>query len=1233
MILGKGARSITAGRLGGYIARRHPLQPPPPGPQGDFVLEPPVRLRNPPIDPREGYRTSKMDLAEFERIVDARTRPLRLERLQGAAGAHLVSRLAAASRGPVLVVCPTEKRAEGFADALRAYGIAGVETLPRYDTPPFDRFSPHPELEARRMSLLYRLLAAEGEQDLVIVAPWTALLRRVLPRQELRERVTHLERGMTVDRDALLEVLVRAGYHHSAVVEERGEVASRGGILDFYPPQLARPVRLEFDFEEIGSIRSFDPQTQRSEAEHRNVIAIPPRGIRLPNDLESLAQRARELGRKSGIPESDIYHVTESIGRRGLPPGIENLETLFHTECETVFDYLPKNTQLFIDDPEAGRARCIEYASEVFEGHSKARYEDRLTNDPAELYASDEEAWERALQLKPILLDPLGIAETLATSDLAREQSLEVRAPDHRELRREIKERQGTGRALAPLAQRVQEWCDAGRRVRFTCPSLSSAERLSDILTDYGIELPIRSARPCGADLPQPGEMDLVVAGLTDGFELPLESLVIVTEQDLFGARLRRRLVRTRRRGQAVERLAQIQDGDFVVHAEHGIGQYGGLTKLSVGPFDQEFMLVHYDKSDRLYLPISRLEQIQRYTGADDKAPKLDRLGGNGWTKTKSRVKKAVADMADDLIAVIAARQTLEGFEYPAVDASYEEFEARFPYEDTPDQSSATVAVMEDLSSVRPMDRLVCGDVGFGKTEIACRAAYRVTSASRQVAFLVPTTVLCNQHVKTLRQRFEGTAVEIGALSRLSTPKEIRDVREGLASGRVDIVIGTHRLLSKDVTFRNLGLVIIDEEHRFGVAHKERLKQMRKLVDVMTLTATPIPRTLQLSMTGLRDLSVINTPPPDRTSVRTQVCRFSDEVVRDAIQREMRRNGQVFFVHNRVETIDEFAEYLRRVVPEANIEIGHGQMAPQDLDNVMLRFVEGKTDVLLCTAIIESGLDIPNANTILIHRSDHFGLAQLYQLRGRVGRSDRRAYAYLLLPPQGSMTADARRRIEAIQDLSELGAGFRLAMEDLEIRGAGNLLGGQQSGQIASVGYDLYVEMLQAAIAELQGKPAETAIEPEIRLPLPALLPEGYVDDVNQRLVLYKQLSSARDDEEVFGIRDELLDRYGSLPDEASNLIEVIRLKIRCRGMGIEAVDVADGELVLRVHNGSAIDPVRLAQLLSQPDTPFRVTPDHRIYLRLRRREDALAESFGLLDLLSPPEKSADSAPNAAESR
>jgi transcription-repair coupling factor (superfamily II helicase) len=588
--------------------------------------------------------------------------------------------------------------------------------------------------------------------------------------------------------------------------------------------------------------------------------------------------------------------------------------------------------------------------------------------------------------------------------------------------------------------------------------------------------------------------------------------------------------------------------------------------------------------------------------------------------------------MAKELLAIYAAREVMQGHRYPPPDADYEEFEARFPYEDTADQRRASEETLGDLRSERPMDRVVCGDVGFGKTEIACRAAYVVASAGRQVALLVPTTVLCQQHLKTLRDRFEGTAIEVAGLSRLTPPKGARQAREGLASGRVDIVVGTHRLLSKDVQFRNLGLVIVDEEHRFGVKHKERLKAMRKLVDVLTLSATPIPRTLQMGFSGLRDLSLVTTPPPDRMAIRTQICRFSDEVIRESILRELRRGGQTFFVHNRVETIEEIAEYVRGVVPEARIEVAHGQMPEQKLERVMLRFLDTDFDVLVCTAIIESGLDIPNANTILIHRADRFGLAQLYQLRGRVGRSDRRAYAYLFLPPEGSLTDDARRRIEAIQDLSDLGAGFRLATHDLEIRGAGDFLGTDQSGHIGAVGYDLYMEMLEQEIAELRGQGAEEALEPEIRLPLPALLPESYVPDPNQRLVLYKQLSATRDNEELAVLRADLMDRFGPLPPETCNLLEVIRLKIRCRQLGIEKVETQGSDLVVQVAAQTRIDPTRLVALLERPGCPFRVTPDHQIRTTLRKGEDAFAEGFGLLDLLAPEPKSSPDADRAGES-
>jgi transcription-repair coupling factor (superfamily II helicase) len=1173
-----------------------------------------------------------------------RERTLRLLRVRGSAGPYLISRLRGAHPGPLLVVSPTSRRAERFASDLQVFAPdSDTRVFPRYDTPPFDRFSPHPEIEARRMSLLYRLLASDAETRLTLVAPWSALMRRVLPRAELRGRVTRLERGMTIDRDALLEVLVAAGYHHAGLVEERGEVASRGGILDLFPPQLDRPLRVEFEFDEIGSIRRFDPVTQRSEEELRECVAIPPRPYRIPADSEELLQRVRALGRQRSMPESVIYEVTEALGRRHAPPGIENLEALLHDGSETLFDYLPPGTLAVVEDPEAGATRALEYTQEIFTGHARAEAQDRLLCDPLSLYVTDTDAADAVRALRPLLLDGLGSVES--GDD---EERIDLAAADHAELRREVQGRLGSGRALEPLATRISSWLENGERVRIVCPSLSAADRMVDLLREYGLELPILRAADAasaalereGGDgsgesggngstgrawsrLPEQGSAEIAVAPLATGFVLPHDRLVVVSEEDVFGERVHRRPTRTTRRGQAIDRLAQIEEGDFLVHAEHGVGAYGGLVQLDLGGVTQEFLLVRYRDEDKLYLPVSRLAHVQRYTGHDGPPPALDRLGGQVWARAKKRAQRAVRDMARELLAVHAAREVLERPAYPPPGRDYEEFEAGFPYDDTPDQRRATEEVLADLQREQPMDRVVCGDVGFGKTEVACRATYQVASEGRQVAFLVPTTVLCQQHAKTLEERFAHTAIEVASISRFSTPKRVREVREGLASGRIDVVVGTHRLLSKDVRFRNLGLLVIDEEHRFGVAHKERLKQLRKLVDTLTLTATPIPRTLQMALSGLRNLSVINTPPPDRLSVRTQVCRFEDEVVSEAIRRELRRGGQVFFVHNRVETIAEIGRYVQSVVPDAKVRIAHGQMAAHELEQAMVGFLNRDWNVLVCTAIIESGLDIPNANTILIHRSDQFGLAQLYQLRGRVGRSDRRAYAYLFLPPAGKLSDDARRRLEAIQDLSELGSGFRLATNDLEIRGAGNLLGSEQSGQVAAVGYDLYMEMLEEAIAEMRGEAVRREVEPEIRLPIPALLPEAYVANVSQRLVLYKQLSSARDEAEVRDVRADLLDRFGPLPPEAQNLLDVIRLKIRCRDLGIASAETKGSELVLQVSDRPRIEPRQLMRLIDQPDSPYRVSPDHRIYLRLRRTGDVIAEATGLLELLSPADAAA----------
>jgi transcription-repair coupling factor (superfamily II helicase) len=596
-------------------------------------------------------------------------------------------------------------------------------------------------------------------------------------------------------------------------------------------------------------------------------------------------------------------------------------------------------------------------------------------------------------------------------------------------------------------------------------------------------------------------------------------------------------------------------------------------------------------------VPVYRLNLIQRYAGSDGHVPRIDKLGGASWERAKRSVRKAQRDMARELVAVHAARELAPGHAFSPRDRYLEEFEATFPYEETPDQLAAIEDVLSDLRQPKPSDRLVCGDVGYGKTEIAVRAAFRVAMDGKQVAVLVPTTVLCQQHEETFRERFEGHPIEIASLSRFRAVRAAKEVLAGLVSGRIDIVIGTHRLLQKNIRFRDLGLLVVDEEHRFGVAHKERIKQIKKTVDVLTLTATPIPRTLQMAFTGIRDLSVINTPPADRFAIRTQVCRFSDSLIREAILREMRRGGQVFFVHNRVQSIPALAQRLERIVPEAKVLVAHGQMRERDLEERMLRFMHGEADVLLCTTIIESGLDNRRANTILINRADTLGLAQLYQLRGRVGRGPQRAYAYLLIPgSEEILSEDARRRLEAIQDLTELGSGFRLANMDLEIRGAGNLLGAEQSGCLAAVGYDTYMDMLAETMDELRGQTREIEVDPEIRLPVPARLPEEYVAAVSQRLVLYKRLASCRDDADVDRIRDELLDRFGTLPGQAENLLEVIRLKIRARRLGVVAVDVARGEIVLTAGETTSVDPQRLVNLLKQGGDGLRVAPNHKIY-------------------------------------
>jgi transcription-repair coupling factor (superfamily II helicase) len=1155
-----------------------------------------------------GSQNDFRNLEQLARRVAGRRGAVRLSGLRGGARAAAGARLVQAHGDrPVLFLAPTAKAADLLlADLQIALGewnpLGGpsddsrVVGFPRHDTVPYDRFSPQPFIVARRMDVLYRWLESEGPAP-VVVAPFTALTLRVPSREAVRARSVQLSVGGSIDRDALVERLLAGGYARMPMVEERGEIAVRGGILDLFPPQRLRPVRIELLGDEIESIREFEPQSQRSLRTLPFVVAAPPRELLFDRDgVIARSDELRKLAAEQGVPGRDVDELLDALLRGHVPPGGEALAPLLQPELESVLDFLPDDALVVIDDAKAGRERLLHFAEETLEHFEAALESGRLACPPSQRFEDPHRLLRRIDERRPVRLERLDVHGEGG-------EHYVVRTVPHDELRRALARARTADEPLAPLATAIEAWRNEKQRIVLAARQLSGAERLRELLAEYGVPA-VTAHEPAPLwRWSRPGKVEIRVAPLSEGFTLALERLVVITEEEIFGPRQKRRARARWREGQAVEAIAQLQPGDHVVHAEHGIGVYGGLVELQVGKAAGDFLKIEYEGSDKLFLPIHRLNLVSRYVGADGHPPRLDRMGGSTWQKAKKGVRKAIQEMAQQLLAVHAAREVAPGFAYPPRDRHLEEFEARFPFEETPDQLAAIEDVLGDLSQPKPMDRLVCGDVGYGKTEVAIRAAYQVVLSGRQVAVLVPTTVLAQQHEETFRKRFEGVPVRIESLSRFRSAKEIRAVLEGLVSGTVDVVIGTHRLLQKDVRFRELGLLVVDEEHRFGVTHKERIKQWKKTVDVVTLTATPIPRTLQQAFTGIRDLSVIDTPPADRLAVRTQVCKFSESLVREAILREVRRGGQVFYLHNRVQTIDATAEMLARVVPEVKVLVAHGQMKERTLEEKMLAFYHGDVDVLLCTTIIESGLDVPRANTILIHRADRLGLAQLYQLRGRVGRSDRRAYAYLMIPGQDAITDHAERRLEAIQDLSALGSGFRLANMDLEIRGAGNLLGTEQSGHMAAVGFETYMEMLEETVEEMRGHARTVEIDPEIRLPIAARLPENYVSDVGQRLVLYKRLASSHEDAEVDRIRDEILDRYGPLPGETENLLRVIRIKMAARRLGVAALDYARGDLVVTASAHTQIDPQRLVNLLQRGGSGLRVTPDHRIHVHLGRAD------------------------------
>jgi transcription-repair coupling factor (superfamily II helicase) len=773
---------------------------------------------------------------------------------------------------------------------------------------------------------------------------------------------------------------------------------------------------------------------------------------------------------------------------------------------------------------------------------------------------------------------------------------------------------------MAPLARTLREWLDTGQRVAIACHQQPQAERLKDLLAPYKIPcfiseagfrdaiIPPPQPSPAGAGsfTPPPsggrpgGGLLILLGDLSRGFRLPHSRLVLIAEEELFGKRVRRRTVSEMRKKQLLASMAELKPGDYMVHIDHGIGLYRGLQHISVGSVGGDFLLLEYAGSDKLFLPVDRLGLVQRYVGPEGSHPALDKLGGVSWEKSKGKARKNIEELAGELLEIYARRQLSEGFSFSPPDEMYREFEASFAWEETPDQLSAIQDVLADMQHSKPMDRLICGDVGYGKTEVALRGAFKSALDGKQVGILVPTTILAQQHYETFHERLKDYPVTVEVLSRFRTPKEQKAILERLKKGDIDIIIGTHRLLQKDVAFKDLGLMIIDEEQRFGVKDKERLKSFRAVVDVMTLTATPIPRTLYMSMMGIRDLSIIDTPPVDRLAVKTVVSRFSEELIREAVLRELRRGGQVFFVHNRVQTIGKRAELLAALVPEAKIAVGHGQMGEHELEKVMLGFMHGETNLLLCTTIIESGLDIPNANTLIVDHADKFGLSQLYQLRGRVGRSTQRGYAYLLIPGEAAISSDARERLRVLQEISELGAGFRIATHDMEIRGAGDMLGNRQSGTVTEIGFELYNQMLEETIARMRGEENIEMVEPEINLKVPAFLPEAYVKDAGQRLVIYKKLTQAENEDDVLDVQNEVIDRFGKYPLATSYLFEIMKLRVMLKKLVVRQIDFDGRAVIIAFHPRTPAPPDTIIGMMRSEPKKYQFTPDYKLVCTLK---------------------------------
>ncbi len=1077
--------------------------------------------------------------------------------LSGSQCSYLFAGLAeAVSPLPVLVVAPNEREAGRLADETAGLlpGVP-VKLFPVMQLLPYQVLAHNKEVQVLRLQVLESLVTGKS---LVVVAPAEALMRRLIPPGVFRRAVVRLLVGDRVDREDLLYRLFLMGYERVDLVEDRGQLGLRGGILDIFPMTAHRPVRLEFFDDELDSIRGFNSSTQRSEENIKDLTVYPARefiaGKSAWNDAQKGLEReykaqyhklTRSGEREAARQLAEKFREVLS-GNTGYFSGVEHFLPYFYREVVTLADYFPEAAPVFIDDP----ARVKEVIESIQRERSET-YADLMGKGG--ILPSQLSCYADSTRLQEAVSCRRGVYCSLLPrqSQLVRPgKVINFPAKAMRSFRANLK----------LIAEEITYWRKSGRAVVILMSGPKRARQLLSSLKDCNIDA-FCTGSPEGNV--RSGNVVISVGNLSTGFELPSCGLVVITEGDLYGHGKKPRKMRQPRGRGHLAPFVDLKTGDYVVHVNHGIGRYLGVVPLTIGGIQKEYLLVKYAGEDKLYVPVDQVGQLQKYLGGEGQAPRMSRLGGGDWVRTKGKVKEAVKEMARELLDLYAARETVKGHAFGPDTVWQREFEDAFPYEETPDQLRAVEEVKADMERSRPMDRLLCGDVGYGKTEVALRATFKAVMDGKQVAVLVPTTILAQQHHLTFRERLAGFPVNVEVLSRFRTPGEQSRVLAGLKRGTVDIVIGTHRLVQNDILFKDLGLLIVDEEQRFGVAHKERLKIMRKNVDVLTLSATPIPRTLHLSLIGVRDTSILETPPEDRYPIQTYVLEEDPVLIREAVQRELYRGGQVFFVYNRVLDLDRVAVWLRGLVPEARVSVAHGQMKESRLEQIMVDFVNRKIDVLVCTSIIENGLDIPNVNTLVVKEAGMMGLAQLYQLRGRIGRSSRLAYSYFTFRKDRVLGEAAEKRLAAIREFTELGSGFKIAMRDLEIRGAGNILGVEQHGHIAAVGFDLYCRLLEEAVREARGEETVRAVETNVELPVEAYIPDDYIPDTNQKVEIYKRIAGLSSEAELSELADELVDRFGDLPGAVQSLLAVARVRVLAGRLKIKNINLLPGQLRL----------------------------------------------------------------------